>query len=129
VKAADRQAVVDRFQGGELDALVLHPAVGKYGHTLTQARAAVYMQRNFHFDDWLQSLYRVRRIGTKRSPLICVLRAHGTVDDLVVHNLNTKGKAAWELKGSDLAERLREQTFAEEPEQFPVEALSFKERG
>lgn len=66
--AFERQDVVDKFQNGKIDVLIAHPAVGKFGLTLTKARTAIYLERSFNGDDYYQSLYRVRRIGTTISP-------------------------------------------------------------
>lgn len=66
----ERQEIVDAFQNGELDVLIAHPAVGKFGLTLTRARTSIYLERSYNADDYHQSLYRVRRIGTEKSPHI-----------------------------------------------------------
>lgn len=66
----DRQKTVDDFQNGDLDVIVAHPGVGKYGLTLTRARTAIYLERSYNADDYYQSLHRVRRIGTTQSPHI-----------------------------------------------------------
>jgi len=74
-KADQRQTIVDNFQAGKLDIIIAHPAVGKFGLTLTAARTAVYMERSYNGDDYYQSLYRVKRIGTTKSPHIIHLLA------------------------------------------------------
>jgi hypothetical protein len=66
--AMKRQIVVDEMQSGNLDVIVAHPAVGKFGLTLTKARTAIYLERSFNGDDYYQSLYRFRRIGTVFPP-------------------------------------------------------------
>ncbi len=89
----DRQPTIDAFQAGEIDFLFAHPGVGKYGHTLTAAKGAVYMTRNFEGETWVQSLFRVKRIGTTEPPLITVLQARKTIDQLVEANLSGKIKS------------------------------------
>jgi SNF2 family DNA or RNA helicase len=66
----DRQNIVDKFQGGDLDIIVAHPGVGKFGFTLTAGRTSIYLERGYNGDDYYQSLYRIRRIGTTVSPSI-----------------------------------------------------------
>ncbi len=73
--ADERQQVVERFQAGELDVIVAHPGVGKFGLTLTRGRTAIYMERGYSGDDYYQSLHRIRRIGTKESPYVVHLLA------------------------------------------------------
>jgi len=63
-----RQGIVNRFQGEELDAIIAHPGVGKFGFTLTAAHTAIYLERGYSGDDYYQSLHRIRRIGTTESP-------------------------------------------------------------
>lgn len=84
----ERQKIVDAFQRGELDVLIAHPAVGKFGFTLTAARTAIYMERNYNADDYYQSLHRIRRIGTTQSPhvlhLISETASGGATVDWVI---------------------------------------------
>lgn len=70
-----RQEIVDQFQGGELDIIIAHPGVGKFGLTLTRARTAIYLERSYNGDDYYQSLHRIRRIGTEHSPHVLHLIA------------------------------------------------------
>ena len=89
-KPEERQTLVDSFQAGKLDCLVLGQAVGSFGLTLTKARTAFYLERNFD-GSYFQSLYRVRRIGTTERPVIVHLRSvknngQKTIDH-VVHDM------------------------------------------
>jgi len=84
-----RQEIVDRFQAGELDVVIAHPAVGKFGLTLTKGRTAVYVERSFNGDDYFQSLHRIRRIGTTESPhVIHLLSRRKNGDQTVDHAIN-----------------------------------------
>lgn len=74
-KIQDRQNIVDDFQSGEIDVIIAHPAVGKFGLTLTAARTAIYLERSYNGDDYYQSLHRVKRIGTTKSPHVIHLLA------------------------------------------------------
>jgi len=95
--AQARQDIVACFQRGELDVLVAHPGVGKFGFNLTAARTAIYVERSFNGDDFYQSLHRMRRIGTTQPPLAILLRAvvannhreHG-IDNLVHQVLSAR---------------------------------------
>ena len=71
----NRDKIVNEFQDGNIDIIVAHPAVGKFGLTLTRARTCIYLERSYNGDDYYQSLYRVKRIGTKHSPHIIHLLA------------------------------------------------------
>ena len=79
-----RDNIVQEFQNGYLNVIVAHPAVGKFGLTLTAARTAIYVERSYNGDDYYQSLHRVRRFGTTHSPHVIILLSldaspqHGT---------------------------------------------------
>ena len=86
----ERQNIVSAFQDNKIDALVIGQAVGSFGHTLTAARSAVYLERNYD-GNYFQSLHRFRRIGTKEHPVVLHLRSvdsrgKQTVDHLI-HNV------------------------------------------
>lgn len=99
---SERQEIVDRFQSGELDVIVAHPGVGKFGLTLTRARTAIYLERSYNGDDYYQSLHRIRRIGTKHSPhvihLLSALPNNGpTVDHIINQVLQFRKDSAIKL--------------------------------
>ena len=60
-----RTAVVDRFQGGELDVLVCTYGVGAVGLTLTRSHTVVLLDRPWTPGDASQAEDRVRRIGQR----------------------------------------------------------------
>ena len=107
-----RQDIVDRFQSGEIDVLVAHPAVGKYGLTLTRGRTAIYMERSFNGDDFIQSLYRIKRIGTTQSPHVILLLATrpeenlGTVDHVIDRVLEFRKDSSLQITKSSLTSGL-----------------------
>lgn len=70
----ERQNLVESYQAGKIDALVVGQAVGSFGLTLTAARTAIYLERNFD-GSYFQSLHRVRRIGTTQRPVVLHLRS------------------------------------------------------
>jgi len=105
----DRQPIVDRLQRGDLDVIVAHPGVGKFGLTLTAAHTALYLERNFIGDDYFQSLHRVRRIGTTESPHIIHLlsvRQNGapTVDHVIAKVLEYRRDSNFKLTTGILRE-------------------------
>lgn len=75
----ERDDIVQEFQQGELDVIIAHPAVGKFGLTLTAAKTAIYVERSYNGDDYYQSLHRVRRFGTTHSPHVIILLANETI--------------------------------------------------
>lgn len=88
----DRNSMVNAFQNGEIDALILNNQVGKFGFTLTQARTAFFVERMYD-DSYFQCLHRNRRIGTTQSPIIVNMRSvtatgKRTIDHLIHSTLD-----------------------------------------
>jgi SNF2 family DNA or RNA helicase len=97
---ADRNAALDRFKNDpEIKVLVATPASAKEGLTLTVANHAVFFDRSFSLDDYLQAQDRIHRISQKRECHIWNLIAAGTVDDWVDMLLAAKHLAAQLAQG------------------------------
>lgn len=102
-----RDEILEQFKAGGLEYLVLSIGVGKFGHTLTNAKTIWYVDKTWNADDYFQSLHRVKRIGLTHRPVVVTLRAPGTVDELVEDNLSGKLGGISRLTKSDLRELLR----------------------
>jgi hypothetical protein len=108
-----RQDIVDNFQAGNLDILIAHPAVGKFGLTLTKARTAIYVERSFNGDDYYQSLYRFRRIGTTVSPHVIHLVAQrpegkngSTIDQIIDRVLDYRKNSSLSITSGFIRDNL-----------------------
>lgn len=107
--SAERQETVDKFQNGELDVIIAHPGVGKFGFTLTAARTSIYLERSYNADDYYQSLHRVRRIGTTQSPHIIHLLSQKiggdeTIDHVIDRILLSRKENTLKLTEGELKE-------------------------
>jgi len=99
----ERASAVSKFQEGQLDVLIANQMVGKYGLTLTKARTAIWLERNFGYDHWVQAKFRVRRIGTSHSPVLMILEA-ASIDRVVRFNLERKIQAVRQLTTFQMAD-------------------------
>jgi len=94
-----RQALVDQFQAGELDVLVLSLKAGGTGLNLTAATNVV------HYDRWWnpavedQATDRAYRIGQTKAVTVHRIITEGTVEDRVADLLNAKRKLAASVTG------------------------------
>lgn len=109
-KSSQRYALVKKFQEGDLDILIINDAVGKYSLTLTAARVAYYLERNFDGEAYYQSLFRARRITSKHPVKIVLLKstyADGspTIDQLVHEALLERSQNAQLLTVGELVGR------------------------
>ncbi len=74
--------------------LVATPGAAKEGLTLTVANHAVFYDRSFSLDDYLQAQDRIHRISQERACFVTNLVAKGTVDGWVDSLLAAKNLAA-----------------------------------
>lgn len=87
----DRNKAVELFMtSSNHKILIANPAAAKEGLTLTEANHAIYLDRNFNLDDYLQSQDRIHRIGQKRKCYIYKILANNTVDEYVDEILEKK---------------------------------------
>ena len=101
VSTAARDQAVKEFQSGSaIKILVAVPAAGGVGITLTAAQTAVYLDKSWNGEHWMQSIDRVYRIGQKGSVNIISLHA-SRVDDLIAANLRRKEREQRALLGDD----------------------------
>ena len=87
---AARQELVDRFQAGEGDALVLSVRAGGTGLNLTRAGHVVHFDRPWNPAVEDQATDRAHRIGQHRLVEVHHLIAEGTVEDRIAEHLARK---------------------------------------
>lgn len=102
----DRNQMVDAFQNGEIDVLILNNQVGKFGFTLTKARTAFFVERMYD-DSYFQCLHRNRRIGTEHNPIIVNMRSvtqagTQTIDHLIHSTLDYRVGMIKKITTADL---------------------------
>lgn len=99
VSTADRDRTVREFQTGEaLKVLVAVPAAGGVGITLTAAQTAVYVEKTWNAEHWLQSIDRIHRIGQTGTVNVISLSA-SPVDELIDRNLKRKQRMLAQVLG------------------------------
>lgn len=78
----DRDETVEKFTNNvENRVLVANPSAAKEGLTLTVANTAIYLDRTFNMDDYLQSQDRIHRISQRKKCNIIKLIATDTIDE------------------------------------------------
>lgn len=98
---------IESYKNGEVDVLVLQMGVGKFGHTLTNTRTVYYHDRSLDSDAYLQSLFRVRRIGLTHVPRLIIPRAQFSADPIVELNLAGKMQSIAKIANHDLQSLLK----------------------
>jgi len=106
MSSADKDKVIEDYKAGAIEVLVMSMGVGKFGHTLTNTKTVVYVDKTWLADDYFQSLRRVRRIGLKHRPVVVTIRAPHTVDRLIEMNLEGKLTSISKITNASLKELL-----------------------
>lgn len=101
VSAEERAGIVRRFQEDDsTKVLIAVPAAGGVGITLTRAQTAVYLDKTWNAEHWMQSVDRIHRIGQTGTVTIISLLA-SKVDEIIHWNLRKKERAQAEVLGDD----------------------------
>ncbi len=91
----DRNKSIDRFLNDDTcSVFIATPASAKEGLTLTVANHAIYYDRNFSLDDYLQSQDRIHRISQQRPCYIYNLLMRDSIDQWIQIMLEAKRTAA-----------------------------------
>lgn len=91
----DRNLSVKKFkENEEVKLLFATPQAAKEGLTLTVANNAIFYDRSFNLDDYLQAQDRIHRISQKKKCYIYKLQIKNTIDDWIDALLTAKQQAA-----------------------------------
>lgn len=109
----ERNEALEAFRSDPtIRVLVATPGAAKEGLTLTVANHAIFFDRSFSLDDYLQAQDRIHRISQDRSCYIWNLIARDTVDEWVDALLAAKHLAAQLGQGDiDSAEYTRRANY------------------
>ena len=95
----ERNRAIEAFRRAGSRVLVATPGAAKEGLTLTSANHAIFYDRSFSLDDYLQAQDRIHRISQTRECYIHNLIANDTVDEWVDILLTAKYRAAQLAQG------------------------------
>lgn len=106
---ADRNAAIAVFRtNADCRTLIATPGAAKEGLTLTVANHAVFYDRGFSLDDYLQAQDRIHRISQEKECFVHNLMASDTIDEWVDDLLNAKHRAAQMAQGDIKPDEFRE---------------------
>ena len=95
ISQEERNRAIAAFKNeAETRVLIATPASAKEGLTLTVANHAIFYDRNFSLDDYLQAQDRIHRISQVKTCYVTNLVASGTIDEWVDVLLSAKHLAA-----------------------------------
>lgn len=90
VPNSERAGIVEDFQAGNLRAIIMHPATGAHGLTLTRGRTTIWASPTDHPDFFIQGKHRVYRGGQKHKTENIVILGEGTLERRVFNQTHTK---------------------------------------
>lgn len=101
----ERNSAIERFKkDSSCKILIATPGAAKEGLTLTVANHAIFYDRSFNLDDYLQAQDRIHRISQTQECFIHNLIAENTLDEWVDRLLYVKYQAAQLVQG-DVSEK------------------------
>lgn len=89
-----RNDSVKKFKTGDSKVLIATPQSAKEGLTLTVANNAIFYDRGFSLDDYLQAQDRIHRISQTKECNIYNIMIRGSIDEWIHKLLKAKEKAA-----------------------------------
>ncbi|MBE6291421.1 MAG: DEAD/DEAH box helicase [Bacteroidales bacterium] len=95
----ERNRSVESFKSQEAKLLFATPQSAKEGLTLTIANNAIFYDRGFNLDDYLQAQDRIHRISQKKDCNIYNLMVESSIDIWVDYLLKAKQQAAFLAQG------------------------------
>lgn len=93
----ERDDIVEAYQAGKFRTLLLHPRTGAHGLTLTRGTTTIISSPIYEADLLKQAIHRVYRGDQRQVTNTILVRAKGTVEDLVYERLNAKHEAMVDL--------------------------------
>lgn len=89
-KKGERVQIVRDFQAGKYQAVLLHPATGAHGLTLTRGDTTIFSSPFYQADLMEQAIHRIYRGEQNKVTNTMFVRATGTVEELVYEKLFTR---------------------------------------
>lgn len=125
----DRNESIRRFKTAKNRRLLIAtPGSAKEGLTLTAANHAIFYDRGFGLDDYLQAQDRIHRISQDRECFVHNIMASDTIDEWVDALLNAKHQAALLAQG-DASRREFEDNFPNDLPKVLTEILKPGRKG
>lgn len=94
MSSEERNNSVIEFKNGTAKILIATPQAAKEGLTLTVANNAIFYDRGFSLDDYLQAQDRIHRISQTKDCNIYNIMIRGSIDEWIHKLLLSKEKAA-----------------------------------
>lgn len=92
--AETRFEKLEMFRRGDMNPLIMNPASGGVGITITECRNVIYYDRSWNYEHRIQSLARTHRIGQTGTVSVTDMFASKTIEEKVIAILKEKEKMA-----------------------------------
>ena len=85
-----RGQIVQDFQDGKYQTLLIQPAAAAHGLTLTRSTTSIWVSPTFNLEHFVQANYRDYRIGQKKRSEVIMLKYANSLEGKVYNNLQGK---------------------------------------
>ena len=85
-----RGEIVQDFQAGKYQTLLIQPAAAAHGLTLTRSTTSIWVSPTFNLEHFIQANYRDYRIGQKKRSEVIMLKYSDTLEGKVYSDLEHK---------------------------------------
>ncbi len=86
-KRGERKRIIDEFQAGNIQHLIIHPKTGAHGLTLTAGRTAIWCSPVPSPELFHQGIHRIYRGGQKHKTETICIRAPRTIEEVVYKSM------------------------------------------
>lgn len=94
-----RQVIIDNFETGDINTLIVNMQSGGAGITLVAATVGIYVQFPHSVIHWVQSRKRIHRIGSKKPVQIIKMMTEGSIDRDIFSVLTERAAFIQEVEG------------------------------
>lgn len=110
----ERQRNAERFQKGNVAAVICQLAVAQYGITLTAAESAIFFSQSWSVEQREQAEDRIHRLGQEKKTTYYDLVMEESVDVAIAESLKKKSKLASKIVGKDFEALVRGESVADQ---------------
>ena len=86
--------IVNQFQEGKIDMLILQISAGSVGLNLYKAARIIFYSWNYNYDDYIQAIGRIKRNGQKHKWQIIHIVVRNSIDEKILKIIETKQQLA-----------------------------------
>jgi len=93
VSAQQRAIIIDNYQAGDYQTILIQPQAAAHGITLTRSSASIWCSPTWNLEHFIQANFRDYRIGQNKRTEVIMIQYKNTIEQKVYASLQSKGSA------------------------------------